>query len=219
MRAALRRFTMDAVISSDKIKVLPHLQYETPDVLSPSSVAHSPFDQFRSWFKDAVENTAVAEPEIMTLSTATPAGIPSARMVLFKQLDTRGFVFYTNYSSRKSHELESNPHAALVFYWREIHRQVRIVGRVEKISRQESDEYFKSRPLGSRLGAWASTQSSIVQPGQIHARLEEIKQRFNIHDEDKEADVPLPDFWGGWRVIPELVVSFTQRLEFLIVFQ
>src|SRR5215471_14319602 len=113
---------MDAL--PDKIQVLGHEQYHTPDHLSPSSVAPSPLDQFRTWFSEVLESGAVAEPEVMSLSTATPTGIPSARMVLFKQLDARGFVFFTNYTSRKSMELLKNPHAALVFYWKEVHRSV-----------------------------------------------------------------------------------------------
>lgn len=199
---------MDVVISQpspDKIQVLAHPQYHSPDELSPSVVSKSPLDQFRKWFKEAVENENVKEPELMSLSTATVSGIPSARMVLFKQLDSRGFVFFTNYTSRKSQELESNPHAALIFYWREIHRSVRVVGRVEKISREESEEYFKSRPLGSRLGAWASKQSTVVQEGEVGARLKSLEDRFNVRESDKDADIPLPDFWGGWRVIPKFV--------------
>ena len=139
----------------------------------------------------------------MTLATATPEGVPSARIVLFKQLDRRGFIFYTNYNSRKSQELNANPRAALVFFWREIHRSVRILGRVERISREESEEYFKSRPLGSRLGAWASKQSAVIQEGEITQHLHEVEKRFGVSSDDKEGDVPLPDFWGGWRVVPE----------------
>jgi pyridoxamine-phosphate oxidase len=195
---------MDAVISasSDKIKVLPHYQYETHDHMSPSTVHQSPLDQFRRWFKEAVDN-GVQEPEAMSLSTATPNGIPSARIVLFKQVDTRGFVFYTNYTSRKSREILSNPHAALVFYWREVHRSVRIVGRVEKISTDESDEYFQSRPVGSRLGAWASKQSTVIGEHELEECLQKMRDKFGVKEGSKEDEVPTPEFWGGWRVIPE----------------
>jgi len=196
---------MDTVITQptpDTLQVLPHTQYSTPDDLSPTTVEISPLEQFRIWFADAVKGGKVHEPEAMSLSTATPTGVPSARIVLFKQLDARGFVFFTNYTSRKSAELLANPHAALVFYWREIHRQVRVLGRVEKVSEAESAAYFKSRPLGSRLGAWASPQSAVVAEGEVHARLEEIKARFGANADNEDADVPLPDFWGGWRVVP-----------------
>jgi pyridoxamine-phosphate oxidase len=142
----------------------------------------------------------------MTLSTATPSGIPSARVVLFKQLDSRGFVFFTNYTSRKSQELLSNPNAAIVFYWSEVHRSVRALGKVEKISREESEAYFKGRPVGSRLGAWASKQSSVVGEGEVNARLKKLEERFGTKDGDQNGDVPLPDFWGGWRIVPRYVV-------------
>ena len=197
---------MDQVIeesSPDKLKVLPHRQYVTRDHLTPSTALPDPLDQFRSWFKEAVEGDDVTEAENMTLSTATRNGIPSARMVLLKQVDARGFVFFTNYTSRKSKELTENPHAALTFFWREIHRSVRVVGRAEKVSRQESEEYFKSRPLGSRLGAWASKQSTVIGEGVLDERLKKVRERFGVGDDTKEADIPTPDFWGGWRIIPE----------------
>ncbi|KAF5382646.1 hypothetical protein D9615_002797 [Tricholomella constricta] len=186
---------MDLEIHPDQLKVLPHHQYVTAEGLSPSNVAPSPIDQFRIWFKQAVEGGVVQEPEAMSLSTATPAGIPSARMVLFKELDPRGFVFFTNYTSRKSSELLANPHAALVFYWREIHRSVRVVGTVEKIKQEESEEYFQSRPRGSQVGAWASKQSTVVGESEVHARLHRLENKFS-------EEVPLPEFWGGWRVVP-----------------
>lgn len=141
----------------------------------------------------------------MSLSTVTASGIPSSRFVLFKELDQKGFVFYTNYTSRKSRELDENPRAALAFYWREVHRQVRVVGRVERVSQEQSEAYFRSRPVGSRLGAWASDQSAVVGEGEVKAQLDKVKERFGILDEKTQTDaqVPLPDFWGGWRVIPD----------------
>jgi len=195
---------MDVVISqsSDKLNVLPHTQYKTNDSISPSTVCPSPFDQFRSWFTDAVEKK-VHEPEAMSLSTVSSSGIPSARIVLLKQFDPRGFVFFTNYESRKSKELSASPYAALVFYWREIHRSVRVVGRVEKIDPRESEEYFRSRPVGSRLGAWASNQSTVVEEGEVGAQLKKIEERFQATEDQQDADIPLPDFWGGWRVVPD----------------
>ncbi|KAJ7176002.1 pyridoxamine 5'-phosphate oxidase [Mycena filopes] len=198
---------MDAVIAEptpNTIKVLPHTQYHNPDALSPSTVLPSPLDQFHAWFAHAVQ-AGVHEPEAMSLSTASPTGLPSARIVLFKQLDPRGFVFFTNYGSRKSAELAANPHAALVFYWREVARSVRVVGRVERVERGESAAYFGGRPVGSRLGAWASRQSEVVGEGEVQARLEGLKERFGAvgaEGEVKDVEVPLPDFWGGWRVVP-----------------
>lgn len=179
----------------DGIRVMPHQQYSTPHSISPSSLSISPLDQFRAWFTEI--QGIVPEPEAMTLSTATASGIPSSRIVLFKELDKTGFVFYTNYTSRKSKELLENPYASLVFYWKEVHKQVRVLGKVEKVTREESQEYFHSRPLGSQIGALASKQSSVIDEGEIDERMEKYKQRFN--DETK---VPLPEFWGGWRVIP-----------------
>ncbi|KAF8158274.1 hypothetical protein B0H34DRAFT_674718 [Crassisporium funariophilum] len=198
---------MDVVLSQpepDKLKVLPHHQYVTAEHLTPSAVAPSPLDQFRTWFKEAVDGGVVKEAEAMSLSTSTPSGIPSARIVLLKQVDARGFVFFTNYTSRKSKELMANPNAALVFYWREVHRSVRVVGRVEKLSFDETDQYFQSRPIGSRLGAWASKQSTVIREGELDARLEKIQERFGAQNET-EGFVPTPEFWGGWRVIPNEV--------------
>lgn len=197
---------MDAV-PAEKVTVTTHKQYHSADMLSPATVAPSPLDQFRNWFEEVSQNDIVKEPEAMTLSTSTPSGVPSARVVLFKQLDSRGFIFFTNYTSRKSQELLSNPRAALVFYWREVSRSVRVLGRVEKVSKEESEEYYHSRPVGSQLGAWASKQSTVVGEGEVHERLEKIQQRFNATDGSKDAVIPLPDFWGGWRVVPEYVQS------------
>ncbi|KAF9498984.1 pyridoxamine 5'-phosphate oxidase [Pleurotus eryngii] len=190
--------------SPDKIQVLPHNQYHSFDFLTPSTTSPSPIDQFKEWFTEVVNARVVPEPETMCVSTCSPSGIPSSRFVLFKQLDARGFIFYTNYSSRKSQELLANPHAALAFYWREVHRSVRVVGKVEKVSREESEAYFKSRPVGSQLGAWASRQSSVVGEGEVLSRLEKIKDRFGV-EEGTTTDhgiIPTPEFWGGWRIVP-----------------
>ena len=190
--------------SSDTLKVIPHNQYHTEGSLSPSNVAPDPLEQFRVWFTEAVAK--VSEPEVMTLSTATASGIPSARTVLFKQVDSTGFVFFTNYTSRKSKELLENPNAALVFYWRELHKQVRVLGRVKKLNEEENEEYFRTRPVGSQLGAWASKQSTVIEEGEIEQRLEKYKQRFHANEGDPSSvQVPVPDFWGGWRVVPQWV--------------
>ncbi|KDQ62540.1 hypothetical protein JAAARDRAFT_122547 [Jaapia argillacea MUCL 33604] len=192
-----------AQTNAEKLAVITHQQYDSPDFLSPTTVLPSPIDQFRAWFT-AIQGV-VYEPEAMTVSTATPNGIPSSRIVLFKQLDKRGFIFFTNYTSRKSKELEANPRASLTFYWREVHRSVRVGGKVEKVSREESEEYFKGRPIGSRVGAWASKQSTVVGENELAERMEKMKEKFGVKDGDKDGDVPLPEFWGGWRVVPEEV--------------
>ncbi|KAF8717470.1 Pyridoxamine 5'-phosphate oxidase, partial [Rhizoctonia solani] len=191
---------------SGKLKVTSHAQYKSPSRLSPSSVLPDPIDQFKEWFKaassphpDQPQKSVVHEPEAMAISTCSAEGVPSTRFVLLKQADPRGFVFYTNYESRKSNELHANPYASIAFYWREVHRQVRIVGKVEKLDARESDEYYSSRPIGSRMGAWASPQSSVVQDGELDRRLAEVEKRFQGLD---GTEVPRPDFWGGWRVVP-----------------
>ena len=143
----------------------------------------------------------------MTLATATPDGRPSARVVLLKGFDERGFVFYTNYEGRKGEELEENPYCALVFYWAELERQVRVEGRVSRVPKRESDEYFGSRPRGSRLGAWASEQSRPVGGREV------LEERLRVLEAEYEArEVPRPPFWGGYRVEPE-VIEFWQGRE------
>jgi pyridoxamine 5'-phosphate oxidase len=154
-----------------------------------------PLAQFESWFRDAREATPV--PEVMALATADPTGAPSARMVLLKGFDGRGFVFHTNYGSRKGREVEVNPRAALLFYWRELGRQVRIEGRVERTSREDSEAYYRTRPVGARLSAWASPQSRpVADRAELEARVAEARARFG-------EDPPLPEEWGGLRVVPD----------------
>jgi pyridoxamine 5'-phosphate oxidase len=142
----------------------------------------------------------------MTLATTTPDGIPSARMVLLKGVDDGGFVFFTNYESRKARELSENPRAALILYWSAMRRQVRITGRVERLSQPESEEYFRSRPRGSRLAAWASRQSEVIADRSV---LEDEYRR--LENEYADADVPLPPFWGGYRVTPDVVEFWKGR--------
>ena len=174
--------------------------------LSEADVAQDPIAQFCGWFEDALAAN-LHEPNAMTLATATPDGRPSARVVLLKGFDERGFVFYTNYEGRKGRELERNPHAALVFYWGELERQVRIEGPVRRVSEEESDAYYGSRPRGSRLGAWASEQSRPVGGREVlEARLRELEKDY------EGKDIPRPPFWGGYRVEPE-AVEFWQGRE------
>lgn len=164
--------------------------------LSETEINSNPFLQFKEWFDQAL-SANILEPNAMTVATATTEAKPSARMVLLKDFDERGFVFYTNYNSQKARELAENPQAALVFWWAELQRQIRICGRVEKISDTESDKYFYSRPFNSRLGAWASNQSEVIENREVlEKHLEELKQKY------QNQDVPRPSHWGGIRVIP-----------------
>lgn len=157
----------------------------------------NPILQFEKWFADA-HNAGIREPNAMTLATVGPGGMPSARTVLLKEVSEQGFVFYTNYESRKGRELANNPNAALVFFWAELERQVRVEGTASTVSRVQSAAYFNSRPKGSRLGAWASRQSSVVKSRTIlETRLRELEERYR----DTE-DVPTPDFWGGYCIRP-----------------
>ncbi len=174
--------------------------------LKESDADPNPIEQFRRWFDDALA-ADLHEPNAMTMATATPEARPSARIVLLKGLDERGFVFYTNYEGRKSGELETNPYAALVFYWGELERQVRIEGRVSRVSEEESDAYFEGRPRGSQLGAWVSEQSRLVEDrGALEERLREIEAEY------EGREVPRPPFWGGYRVEPE-TIEFWQGRE------
>jgi pyridoxamine 5'-phosphate oxidase len=171
--------------------------------LSETEVNADPIRQFEAWFKQALAAN-LPEPNAMTLATATPDGQPAARIVLLKAFDESGFTFFTNYEGRKGHELAANPRAALLFYWAELQRQVRIEGTVERVSEAESDAYFRGRPLGSRLGAWASRQSEVIADREVlEDRVRELAQRF------PEGEVPRPPFWGGFRVRP-LSIEFWQ---------
>jgi pyridoxamine 5'-phosphate oxidase len=173
--------------------------------LVEADVDPDPMVQFGRWFDDA-EAADLVEPSAMTLATATAEGVPSARMVLLRGVDQRGFVFYTNYESRKAAELAANPRAALVFWWGELQRQIRVEGPVERTSQQESAAYFRTRPLGSRLSAWASPQSRVI-PGRavLDQRVAELAAGH------PEGDIPLPPFWGGYRLVPEVVELWQGR--------
>ena len=170
------------------------------DDLDPDPIA-----QFGRWMEEALA-AGLLLPNTMTLATADPDGRPSARMVLLKGFDHDGFVFYTNYESRKSRELAANPRAALVFYWARLERQVRVEGRVERVDEDESDAYFASRPLESRLGAWASRQSA---PLESRAVLDE--RVAELEREHAGGDVPRPPHWGGWLVRPDAIELWQGR--------
>lgn len=164
-----------------------------------------PFRQFSFWFEQALAAELV-EPNAMTLATSTRDGAPSARIVLLKGLDARGFVFFTDYRSRKGRELEENPRAALVFLWKELERQVRITGVVSRIDAAESETYFRTRPIGSRLGAWASHQSALLPDrGTLEEALRRVSERY------QSGDVPLPPHWGGYVVAPEEIEFWQGR--------
>jgi len=164
-----------------------------------------PIKQFAHWFNAAIE-AQLRDVNAMSLATASPDGKPSVRIVLLKAFDHTGFVFFTNYESEKGRQLAANPHAALGFYWIELDRQIRISGPVEKTSREESDHYFHSRPIGSQLGAWASRQSEVVDARRVlDARMAQITERFA----DKQ--VPLPPHWGGYRLNPEQIEFWQGR--------
>lgn len=173
--------------------------------LTEQDVDPDPFRQFRQWFDQAIESQLL-EPNAMTVATASKEGIPSARIVLLKNFDDRGFVFYTNYESDKGKELIENPHAAIVFLWAELERQVRIVGAVEKVSDAESDEYFYSRPINSRLGAWTSDQSRVISDRAIlDQRLTDLKIQY------ENQEIPRPPHWGGFRVKPSAIEFWQGR--------
>jgi pyridoxamine 5'-phosphate oxidase len=172
--------------------------------LDERDVDRDPMKQFGVWMVEAI-HSQVPEPTAMSLATVDARGRPSARIVLLKGVDPRGFVFYTNYASRKARELAANPAAALTFMWKELERQVRIEGTVEKVARAESEEYFATRPLGSRIGAWASPQSRRIESrGWLEERIRELSAKYG-------ESPPRPPHWGGFRVLPESIELWQGR--------
>ncbi|MEK6300717.1 MAG: pyridoxamine 5'-phosphate oxidase [Acidobacteriota bacterium] len=183
---------------------MPDTTRELP-LLNEGEVDPNPIVQFARWFAEA-EAAVPILPNAMTLATATPGGVPSARVVLLKSFDEHGFVFYTNYESDKGRELDENPAAALVFYWAEMARQVRISGRVTRTSREESEAYFQTRPLDSQLGALASRQSEVIGSRDVlESKMEELLKRYQNNA------VPLPSFWGGYRLAPATIEFWQGR--------
>ncbi|MFN4261816.1 MAG: pyridoxamine 5'-phosphate oxidase [Gemmataceae bacterium] len=184
---------------------LPELSEHLYQELNEHEMACDPFEQFGRWLEQSLAAN-LPQPNAMTLATATATGQPAARMVLLRGCDERGFVFYTNYDSRKSRELMENPQAALVFYWAELERQVRVEGSVERVADAEADAYFQSRPLGSQLGAWASPQSQVIPDrSTLDRSMRETQERFG------QAPVPRPPFWGGYRVVPHRIEFWQGR--------
>ena len=180
------------------------------------SESSTPFQLFQEWFDDA-NKSGILLPEAMSVSTCSSDGQPSSRMVLLKEFDDQGFIFFTNYTSRKSHELTDNNKVALLFHWGVLQRQVRIEGLVEKISLAESARYFHSRGKGSQIGAWASKQSQIsTYDGELNHRMKHYQQKFS------DGEIPHPDFWGGWRIKPhafEFWQGRTNRLHDRLCFK
>jgi pyridoxamine 5'-phosphate oxidase len=156
-----------------------------------------PFEQFKFWFAESIRTAGDREPNAMTLATASRAGVPSARVVLLKSFDDRGVMFFTNYESRKAQQLAENPHAALNFHWPWLERQIQIEGLVQKVGREDSEAYFDKRPIGSRLGAIVSQQSSVIESREkLEERLLELQAQY------QDTDPPVPEFWGGYLLIP-----------------
>ena len=173
--------------------------------LDEKIVDPDPIRQFQRWFDDAIAE-GLKLPETMTLATATTAGKPSARMVLLKQVDERGFVFYTNYRSQKGRELDANPSAALVFYWSQLDRQVRVEGMVTRVSEEESDVYFQTRPRDSQIGALASPQSDVITSRSVlEERTRELEAMYG------DGEIERPSHWGGYRLQPERIEFWKAR--------
>lgn len=173
--------------------------------LNESDVADDPIVQFKAWWDEAMASNA-DEVNAMTLATASKEGKPSARTVLLKGIHDDGFVFFTNYDSRKGNEIGDNPHVALLFFWKELERQVRIEGKIKKIDAEESDVYFKSRPLESRIGAWASPQSRVIPDrGFLEEKEKEVEMQF------AGREIPRPQHWGGYVVIPDVIEYWQGR--------
>jgi pyridoxamine 5'-phosphate oxidase len=171
--------------------------------LSEEEVQENPIEQFNAWWKEAIASQ-IEEVNAMTLATASSDGVPAARIVLLKGFDDRGFVFFTNYKSYKGRQLQENPRACLVFFWKELERQVRITGLVEKVSPAESDEYFSGRPEGSKIGAWASPQSQVILD-----RSWLLESENKMREKFEETKLTRPGYWGGYRVKP-ITVEFWQ---------
>lgn len=177
------------------------VDYTHGGTLDESDLSDDPIEQFDRWFKEAIA-AGVNEPNALSLATVSPEGEPSVRVVLLKDYDARGFTFYTNYTSHKGRDIASNPRVSAVFYWKAMERQVRVDGVAEKVAREESEAYFQTRPREAQIGAWASPQSEPIESrAALAARFDQVRQRY------PEGPIPLPPFWGGYRIVP-------QRIEF-----
>ena len=192
---------------SERLHLASLRQDYSSRMLDQAEVSEEPFTQFSRWFAEALATPEITEPNAMNLATCSINGRPSARIVLLKEADARGFSFFTNYESRKGDDLAANPFAALTFWWPPLHRQVRIEGHVEKLTRAESEAYFQSRPKASQIGAWASPQSRpIASRDPLEQKVAELENQFSA-----EKIVPLPPFWGGFRVVPTMIEFWQGR--------
>jgi pyridoxamine 5'-phosphate oxidase len=176
------------------------------ETFSEDDAELNPFHQFAKWWKEALDSS-IDEVNAMTLATADKNGIPTARIVLLKDFNEQGFVFFTNYLSRKGREISENPHATLLFFWKELERQVRIEGTIIKVDEKESDDYFHSRPLGSKIGAWSSPQSKVISDRSV---IEKNVQQYE-HQFAGQTHIPRPPHWGGYRVIPSYIEFWQGR--------
>lgn len=192
-------------MSDRNLKIRDLRQDYKSSFLLEKEVDTDPFKQFSKWFDNAI-SAKVLEPNAMTLATASKEGLPSARIVLLKDFNEYGFTFYTNFNSYKAQQLEKNPLAALIFFWGDLERQIRIEGVVEKINSTEAEGYFQSRPKGSQLGAWVSPQSEVIPDRSfLEKTLEELSEKY------KNKEVPKPEHWGGYRVIPNAIEFWQGR--------
>lgn len=174
--------------------------------LDEQRIKHDPIKQFQIWFDEAIAEK-LPMPEAMSLATVTPDGRPTSRMVLLKQVDADGFVFFTNYQSAKARQLEINPYAALVFYWPQLERQVRVEGKVAKTSAEESAAYFRTRPRESQIGAWASPQSEVISAREVlEQRAHELAEQYC------DRDIDCPEYWGGFRLTPDRIEFWKGRV-------
>lgn len=173
--------------------------------LSEKTVEKNPFQQFQKWYDEVIKEE-ISWGEAANLATVNSDCKPSARIILLKEFDEKGFIFFTNYSSKKSNDLQSNPHASLLFYWKEFERQIRIQGIIEKLGKDKSEKYFHSRPRESQIGAWASDQSKKIPDRQyLDIRFAEFEKKFG------EEEIPLPEFWGGYRLVPDYFEFWQSR--------
>jgi pyridoxamine 5'-phosphate oxidase len=174
--------------------------------LNENEIDRDPIKQFQGWFDEALA-AKLPMPDAMSLSTVTPDGRPTARMVLLKQVDAEGFVFFTNYNSDKAKQLEINPYAALVFYWPTLERQVRVEGKVSKTPAEESEAYFKTRPRESQIGAWASPQSEVISAREV------LEQRaMELAEQYCDREIDCPEHWGGYRLVPDRIEFWKGRV-------
>lgn len=178
-----------------KLSVLTASKQDIKELLTEKNISKNPLTQFAKWFDEASHSKFI-HPNAMMLATSSKKGKPSARIVLLKSFDESGFIFFTNYKSKKGKDLKENPFASLLFYWDVLEKQVRIEGKISKLNREESEAYFSTRPFNSRIGAWASEQSSVIKDRKI------LEREFEKYLAKFKTDVPLPQYWGGYKLKP-----------------